>query len=105
MKIGEIIEVEGVKLITQKEIHGCKTCYFDTKTIDYCNNLDCKTNDCIIFVKIPLELLEKIEQLENQIQQMRNCDNCDNSVMEEEGFYCCESYIGCIKNSKWELKK
>ena len=50
-----------------------------------------------------IELLEKIEQLEKQIERMRNCDNCNNSVLEGD-YYCCERYIGCKNNSKWELK-
>ena len=104
MKIGEIIEVEGVKYIAQEEILGCRDCCFEERSDDCYSQFGCKANDYIIFVKIPLELLEKIEQLENQIQQMRNCENCNNSVIEGD-YYCCESYIGCKNNSKWEFKK
>ena len=104
MKKGETIEIENVKYIAQKETFGCKGCNFDNQChTNYYNNFNCVENG-IILVKIPLELLEKIEQLENQIQQMRNCENCNNSVIEGD-YYCCESYIGCKNNSKWEFKK
>jgi hypothetical protein len=81
VKIGEIIEVEGVKYIAENAISkngiNCFACSF--------YNINCgkivKETNCvknkIIFVKIPLELLRKIEQLEKQIELMKNCDNYD----------------------------
>ena len=105
MKIGEIIEVEGVKYIAQEEILACRGCYFDNQAeIDCYKDFGCRAQDDIIFVKIPVELLEKIEQLEKQIELMKNCDNCNNSVLEGD-YYCCERYIGCTGTSKWEMKK
>ena len=72
MKIGEIIEVEGVKYIAQEEILSCRGCYFDNQAeIDCYKEFGCKTQDDVIFVKIPLELIEKIEQLEKQIELMK----------------------------------
>ena len=98
MKIGEIIEVEGVKYIAQEEILGCRDCCFEERSDDCYSQFGCKANDYIIFVKIPLELLEKIEQLENQIQQMKNCGNCGNANFDEN----CKK---CINYSKWGFKK
>ena len=106
MKIGEIIEVDGVKYIAQNDNrYGCDGCSFNSEEFVWKNvkKFECNEHGSII-VKIPLELLEKIEQLEKQIEQMRNCENCNNSVIEED-YYCCESYIGCKNNSKWELRK
>ena len=69
MKIGEIIEVEGVKYITQEEILACKGCYFDYSDNANCyDKFGCRSEDKIIFVKIPLELLRKTEELETQIE-------------------------------------
>ena len=65
MKIGEIIEVEGVQYIAQREKLACRGCYFDSQTkIDCYKEYGCKSQDNVIFVEIPLELLRKIEQLE-----------------------------------------
>lgn len=106
MKIGEIIEVEGVKYIAQEEILGCKDCCFEERSDDCYSRFCCKENDYIIFVKIPLELLEKIEQLENQIEKMKNCENCKRLISAIDGEdYSCDRNIGCVKNSKWEFKK
>ena len=105
MKIGEIIEVEGVKYIAQEEILACKGCYFEyPDNADCYDKFGCKSEDKVIFVKIPVELIEKIEQLEKQIELMKNCDNCNNSILEGD-YYCCERYIGCVGTSKWEMKK
>lgn len=65
MKIGEMIEVEGVKYIAQEEILACKGCYFEYSYNAKCyKEFGCKTEDNVILVEIPLELIEKIEQLE-----------------------------------------
>ena len=101
MKIGEIIEVEGVKYITQKEILACKWCCFDNQAnIDCYKEFGCRAEDKVIFVKIPLELIRKIEQLEKQIEMMKNCDNCEN--IDIKNWNNC---AGCIGISKWEMKK
>lgn len=72
MKIGEIIEVEGVKYIAQEEILACKGCHFEyLDDVNCYKEFGCRVEDKIIFVKIPLELIEKIEQLEKQIKEMR----------------------------------
>jgi hypothetical protein len=72
VKIGEIIEVEGVKYIAQEEILACKYCDFDySDNVDCYDKFGCRSEDKIIFVKIPLELIEKIEQLEKQIEEMK----------------------------------
>ena len=105
MKIGEIIEVEGVKYIAQKEILACKWCYFEyPDNADCYDKFGCRSQDKIIFVKIPLELLEKIEQLEKQIELMKNCDNCNNALFAWCGIEC-QAGGSCVKNSKWELNK
>ena len=76
MKIGEIIEFEGEKYIAQEEILACRYCHFDTiENMDCWNKFECKSQEQVIFVKIPIELLEKIEQLEKQIEMMKNCGN------------------------------
>ena len=63
MKIGEIIEVEGVRYIAQEEILACKGCYFEyPDNADCYDKFGCKSEDKVIFVKIPVELIEKIEQ-------------------------------------------
>ena len=78
MKIGEIIEVEGVKYIAQEEILACKGCYFEYPDNENCyDKFKCKSQDNVILVKIPVELLEKIEQLEKQIELMKIRDNYD----------------------------
>ena len=98
MKIGEIIEVEGVQYIAQREKLACRGCYFDSQTkIDCYKEYGCKSQDNVIFVEIPLELLRKIEQLEKRIEKMMNCDNCDgNSPL---------TCRGCKNYSNWGLKK
>jgi len=69
MRIGEIIEVDGVKYIAQKEILACKWCYFDNQAnIDCYKEFGCRAEDKVIFVEIPVELLRKIEELEKQIE-------------------------------------
>ena len=97
MKIGEIIEVEGVKLIVQEGILGCRDCY-----LEYANDINCEKEFICrehesILVKIPLELLEKIEQLEKQIEFMMNCDNCSG----HSALTC----SGCKNYSNWGMKK
>ena len=108
MKIGEIIEFEGNKYIAQEEVLGCRYCHFDNQTeIDCYKEYGCKAQDAIIFVKIPIELLEKIEQLENQIEMMKNCENCGNAVWESNWMYSkhhCEQ-DNCNNYNKWEMKK
>ena len=102
MEIGEIIEIEGEKYIAQKEILACKYCYFDNRVdIDCYKEYGCKSQDGIIFVKIPIELIEKIEQLEKQIELMKNCDNCESGV-DMKKWNNCEV---CVNMSKWEMKK
>ena len=85
MKIGEIIEVEGVKYIAQKEILACKWCYFDNQAeIDCYKEFGCKTEDDVIFVKIPLELLRKTEELEEDVEILQhnyNCKKSENEIM------------------------
>ena len=99
MKIGEIIEEYGMKYIAQKEIFGCEDCYFEERINPNCyNKFGCKSQDKVILIKIPLELLEKIEQLENQIEQMKNCENCENANFDEN----CKK---CINYSSWGFKK
>lgn len=72
MKIGEIIEVEGVKYIAQEEILACKGCHFEyPDNVDCYKEFGCRSEDKIIFVKLPLELLRKTEQLEKQIEEMK----------------------------------
>ena len=67
MKIGDIIEVEGVRYIAQQETLACRDCYFDGKTkIDCYKEFGCKSEDNVIFIAVPAELLRKIEQLEKQ---------------------------------------
>ena len=67
MKIGDIIEVEGVRYIAQQETLACRGCYFDGKTkIDCYKEFGCKSEDNVIFIAVPAELLRKIEQLEKQ---------------------------------------
>ena len=101
MKIGEIIEVEGVKYIAQEEILSCRGCYFDNQAeIDCYKEFGCKTQDSVILVKIPVELLRKIKQLEKQIELMKNCDNCENIDMKNWN-----NCAGCVGVSKWEMKK
>ena len=98
MKIGDIIEFEGEKYIAQEEVLACKYCYFDNRVdIDCYKEYGCKSQDGIIFVKIPLELLEKIEQLEKQIEFMMNCDNCSG----HSALTC----SGCKNYSNWGMKK
>ena len=102
MKIGEIIEIGGEKYIAQKEILACKYCYFDNRVdIDCYKEYGCKSQDGIIFVKIPIELIEKIEQLEKQIELMKNCDNCESGV-DMKKWNNCEV---CVNMQKWEMKK
>ena len=102
MKIGEIIEVEGVKYIAQEEILACKWCYFDNQAKINCyKEFGCRSEDKVIFVKIPVELIEKIEQLEKQSELMKNCDNCYNGVNVNNWNNC----AGCVGVSKWEMKK
>ena len=80
MKIGEVIEVEGVKYIAQEEILACRYCYFDCPGHSDCyDKFGCRSEDKVIFIEIPLELLGKIDQLEKQIELMKNCDNCRNN--------------------------
>ena len=101
MKMGEIIEVEGVKYIAQEEILSCRGCYFDNQAeIDCYKEFGCKTQDDTILVKIPVELLRKIKQLEEQIELMKNCDNCEN--IDIKNWNNCS---GCVGISKWEMKK
>jgi len=102
MKIGEIIEVEGVKYIAQEEILACKGCYFEyPDNVDCYKEFGCKTEDNVILVEIPVELLRKIKQLEEQIELMKNCDNCYNGVNINNWNNC----AGCVGTSKWEMKK
>ena len=62
MKIGGIIEVEGVKYIAQEGILSCRGCYFDNQAKINCyKEFGCRAQDDIIFVEIPVELLRKIE--------------------------------------------
>ena len=98
MKIGEIIEVEGVKYIAQEEILACKGCYFEYPDNENCyDKFKCKSQDKVIFVEIPVELLRKIEQLEKQIELMMNCENCNgNSPL---------TCSGCKNYSNWHIKK
>ena len=101
MKIGDIIEVEGVKYIAQEEILSCRGCYFDNQAeIDCYKDFGCKTEDDVIFVKIPVELLRKTEQLEEQIELMKNCDNCEN--IDIKNWNNC---AGCVGTSNWGMKK
>ena len=101
MKIGEIIEVEGIKYIAQEEILACKGCYFEyPDNADCYDKFGCRSEDKVIFVKIPLELLRKTEQLEKQIELMKNCDNCEN--IDIKNWNNC---AGCIGISKWEMNK
>ena len=98
MKIGEIIEVEGVQYIAQQETLACRGCYFDRETkIDCYKEYGCKSQDNVIFIAVPAELLRKIEQLEKQIEMMKNCHNC-------KGFseYRCSE---CKNYDKWEAKE
>ena len=98
MKIGEIIEVEGVKYIAQEEILACKGCHFEyPDNADCYDKFGCRSEDKVIFVKIPLELIEKIEQLEKQIEQMMNCENCNGN----SSLTC----SGCKNYSNWGMKK
>lgn len=98
MKIGEIIEIEGEKYITQKEILACRHCHFCNLTeIDCYKEYGCRAQDGIIFVKIPIELLEKIEQMEKQIEMMKNCYNCN--------FYNEYDCSDCKNYDKWEAKE
>jgi hypothetical protein len=72
MKAGDIVELEGEKYIVQDEILACRYCHFDTiENMDCYNKFGCKSQDQVIFVKIPIELVEKIEQLEKQIEMMK----------------------------------
>lgn len=72
VKIEEIIEVEGVKYIAQEEILVCKGCHFEyLDNVDCYKEFGCRSEDKIIFVKIPLELIKKNEQLEKQIKEMK----------------------------------
>ena len=72
MKIGEIIEVEGVKYIAQQETLACRGCYFDRETkIDCYKEYGCKSQDNVIFIAVPAELLRKIEQLEKQTEILK----------------------------------
>lgn len=100
MKAGDIVELEGEKYIVQEEILACRYCHFDTiENMDCYNKFGCKSQDGIIFVKIPIELIEKIEQLEKQIEMMKNCHNC-NFYNEYEVTNCiCKNY------DKWEAKE
>lgn len=98
MKIGEITEVKGVKYIAQEEVVSCRGCYFDNQAeIDCYKDFECKVQDDIILVKIPVELLEKIEQLEKQIELMMNCENCNGN----SSLTC----SGCKNYSNWNMKK
>ena len=98
MKIGEIIEVEGVQYIAQREKLACRGCYFDSQTkIDCYKEYGCKSQDNVIFVEIPLELLRKIEQLEKQIEFMMSCENCSG----HSALTC----SGCKNYSNWGMKK
>lgn len=98
MKIGEIIEIEGEKYITQKEILACRHCHFCNLTeIDCYKEYGCIAQDGIIFVKIPIELIEKIEQLEKQIEIMMNCENCNG----HSSLTC----SGCKNYSNWHIKQ
>ena len=98
MKIGDIIEVDGVKLIAQEEILACRGCYLEFQNNIHCYNaFGCKTRDYVIFVKIPIELLEKIEQLEKQIEFMMNCENCSG----HSALTCSR----CKNYSNWGMKK
>src|SRR5574344_1282045 len=79
MKAGDIVELEGEKYIVQEEILACKYCHFDNRVdIDCYKEYGCKSQDGIIFIKIPIELLEKIEQLENQIEMMKKMTTLEN---------------------------
>lgn len=99
MKTGEIIEVEGVKYIAQKEILACKGCYFEyPDNVDCYDKFGCRSEDKVIFVKIPLELLRKIEQLEKQVELTKNCYNCGNANF---GANCKK----CVNLSRWEMFK
>ena len=72
MKIGEIIEVEGVQYIAQQETLACRGCCFDRKTkIDCYKEFGCESQDNVIFVEIPIELLIKIEQLESELNFLK----------------------------------
>ena len=98
MKAGDIVELEGEKYIAQEEILACRYCHFDTiENMDCYNKFGCKSQDQVIFVKIPIELIKKIEQLEKQIELMKNCHNC-------KGFseYRCSE---CKNYDKWEMKE
>ena len=85
MKIGEIIEVEGVKYIAQQEIFVCEGCHFDyPDNVDCYDKFGCKSEDDIILVKTPIELLRKIEQLEEEIEILQhnyNCKKSENEIM------------------------
>ena len=60
MKIGEIIEFEGKKYIAQEEVLVCRYCHFDNQVgIDCYKEYGCKSQDQVIFVKIPIELIKK----------------------------------------------
>ena len=85
MKIGEIIEVEGVKYIAQEEILACKGCHFEyPDNVDCYKEFGCKSEDKIIFVKIPLELLRKIEELEEDVEILQynyDCKKSENEII------------------------
>jgi hypothetical protein len=101
MKAGDIVELEGEKYIVQDEILACRYCHFDTiENMDCYNKFGCKSQDQVIFVKIPIELVEKIEQLKKQIEMMINCGNCGNE--EKTTFKC---FGECNMYDKWEMRK
>lgn len=99
MKIGEIIEFEGEKYIAQEEVLACKGCHFEyPDNADCYDKFGCRSEDKIIFVKIPLELLRKTEELEKQVELMKNCGNCGNANFGEN----CKK---CNNYDKWGMKK
>ena len=101
MKIGEIIEVDGVKYIAQNDNRcGCDGCSFLSEEI-VCHNVrkfECNEHGSIM-IKVPIELIEKIEQLEKQIELMKNCDNCGIENISR----CME--LDCKDYDKWEAKE
>ena len=97
------ITVDGVvyDVVKEKEITDCRGCFLCGFTNGQTECFEITNVDCIkekvIFVKIPIELLEKIEQLEKQIEIMMNCENCNG----HSSLTC----SGCKNYSNWHIKQ
>ena len=103
MKAGDITEIEKVKYFIENRIEKttelCRGCsFYNIQCGKIAKETNCVKNK-IIFVKIPIKLLEKIEQLEKQIEMMKNCENCGIESIS----MCLE--LNCINKDKWEMKK